>query len=178
MDSTKIISINGDSVYSLLTPLSKIIYESYLNVYKQLGIGHSEVIYQKALLIELNLKLSGVNGCSIDIERNLNVIYIDSIGNKHSVGTERIDLFIHNDILYNEGSIILELKAQPKHIQDKDIFQLKKYFRELKKENTPYGYGIVINFNQSYTTTDSHKYGDFVIVKDDSNNTSEESYDN
>ena len=158
---TKLINVNTEN-NSQLSQLLKIIYDAYSRVYTELGIGHSEAIYQKALLSELNLY-----GLSIDTERNLNVTYVDSQNHKHIVGTERIDLFIHNDTLYREGNIILELKAIPKTIQDKEIYQLKKYFRELSKEGTDYSCGIIINFNQSNTVANANsnsKHSDFVII--------------
>ena len=151
----------NDNTIDNHSELLKIIYNSFNLVYSNLGIGHSEAIYHKALLYELSL-----HHLSIDSERNLNVIYTDSRANNHIVGSERIDLFIHKNTLngINTDNIILELKAIPKSIGDKEIFQLKKYFRELKKENTTFEYGIIINFNQ---TCASKNDCNFVMIKED-----------
>lgn len=150
--------VNDDTCDSF-SPLIKFIYDSCKLVEKNLGIGHSESIYQKALLHELNIRQ-----LSVDSERNLNVIYKDSKGINHIVGSERIDLFIHNNPQHswNEGNVILELKAIPRSIGEKEIFQIKKYFRELSKENTNYSYGIIINFNQS---NNNKKEVHFLVVK-------------
>ena len=151
--------INDDTI-SDHSELIKIIYKSFKLVYSNLGIGHSESIYHKALLYELSL-----HHLSIDSERNLNVIYTDSKGNNHIVGSERIDLFIHKNTVngIDTDNIILELKAIPKSVGDKEIFQLKKYFRELKKEKTTFEYGIIINFNQ---TSVSKNDCNFMIIKE------------
>lgn len=150
--------VNDDNSNSF-SPLVNYIFNSCKLVENNLGIGHSESIYQKALLHELN-----IHQLSVDSERNLNVIYKDSKGINHIVGSERIDLFIHDNPQHalNEGNVILELKAIPRSIGEKEIFQIKKYFRELKKENTTYSYGIIINFNQSNT---NKKDTNFLIVK-------------
>ena len=83
--------INIDSVdFNLI----KLVFQSSQNVYRQLGAGHAESTYQKALMYELNLY-----NLSIDIERNINVCYIDTQGNKHYLTSERIDLYIYIRII-------------------------------------------------------------------------------
>ena len=144
MDSNTIENIIDHDGLNSLSPLSKVIFMAAQRVYSELGIGHSESIYQKGLLYELNHC-----NLSVDIERNIDVIYKDTKGYTRVLGSERIDLFIHNNKTFNEGNIILELKATPKCIVDKEIFQLKKYFRECKKNKIDYGYGIIINFPQA-----------------------------
>ena len=149
--------IVNDTNYTQYSNMIQVIYTSYKRVFDNLGIGHSEAIYHKALLHELN-----IYNLSIDSERNLNVIYKDSKGINHIVGSERIDLFIHNNNSnkLNEGNIILELKAIPKSISNKEIFQIKKYFRELTKEGVCYNYGIIINFNKTNNGKEN-----FIIIK-------------
>ena len=148
MESNTIDNIIDYEGINALSPLSKVIFMASQRVYSELGIGHSEAIYQKALMYELN-------HCdmSIDIERNIDVVYTDSKGNDRVLGSERIDLFIHNNVLFNEGNVILELKATPKCIGDKEIFQLKKYFRQCNKNKIYYSYGIIINFPQALIKT-------------------------
>jgi GxxExxY protein len=119
----------------------KLIYLSSQNIFEQLGPGHAESSYQKSLMYELNL-----HNLMVDIERHISVIYTDSQKNDHFLTSERIDLYIHKNKLYN-NNMILELKAVSKTIQEQEIVQIKKYLRELKK-TTDIKYGIVINFPQ------------------------------
>jgi len=131
--------------------LVKLIYLSSKRIYEQLGAGHAESIYQKSLLYELN-----VNNISVDMERHINVVYEDTKGNKHFLTSERIDLYIHKNRLL-DSDIILELKAVSKNIQEQEIVQIKKYIRELKKDNINIKFGIIINFPQptSKVTSDN-----------------------
>ena len=92
MESNSIQNIIDYEGINGLSPLSKVIFIASQRVYSTLGIGHSESIYQKALLYELNHC-----NLSIDIEKHLNVIYKDSKGYDRVLGSERIDLFIHNN---------------------------------------------------------------------------------
>ena len=107
-------------------------------VWKELGPGYNEVVYQKALNYELNTL-----GFLTDTERYVNVIYCDSKGFKHVVSTSRIDIFIHG-----EKNIILELKNISKKISECEALQVKRYFRELKKEGVHVEHGVLINFPQ------------------------------
>lgn len=127
----------------VLTRLQSLILNSANRVFKQLGRGYPETIYQKALFYELNQ-----HNLNIDIERNLNVVYTDTNGNNHILTSNRIDLFIHDNNIYKEGNIILELKATKKNIEDLEIIQIKKYFNEIRKENIEISYGMIINFSQ------------------------------
>jgi len=131
------------------TPLQELIITLSQRVYSSLGPGHNESIYQKALFYELyNFNIR------CDMERHIDVSYIDTQGNNHHLVSERIDIFIHkNDTLdYEElkdSNIILELKALTRTINRTEEVQVLKYFKELAKENTPVTYGMVINFPQA-----------------------------
>ena len=129
---------------SCITKLQGIIINSAMRVYQQLGKRYTENIYQKALFYELSL-----NNLNIDIERNVNVVYTDTSGCKHIISSNRIDLFIHKNNTYNEGNIILELKATKKKIDKTEINQIKKYFTEIKKEDIEVTYGLILNFSQN-----------------------------
>jgi len=141
--------------------MEQLIIDSAKRVYSELGPGHSETTYQKAMSHELQ-----IHNLKVDLERHLSVTYTDSIGNTHYLTSERIDIFIHNTNQENNGNIILELKATQKGIQEQEIVQIKKYFRQLKKENTSINYGILINFPQpnSKFTTETIEY---LVVKSD-----------
>lgn len=107
-------------------------------VWKELGAGYNEVVYQKALNYELNTL-----GFLTDTERYVNVVYCDSKGFKHVVSTSRIDIFIHG-----KKNMILELKNISKKIGECETLQVKRYFKELSKEGVKIELGILINFPQ------------------------------
>ena len=111
-------------------------------VFKNLGIGHTERIYHKALVYELNCL-----NYNIDTEMNIIVKYKDSQGKLHNLESVRIDIFIH------DLNIILELKAIHRKIQPQEIAQIKKYFNVLNKEqrSNKVDYGLIINFPQPST---------------------------
>jgi len=111
-------------------------------VFKSLGIGHTERIYHKALVYELNCL-----NYNIDTEMNIIVKYKDSQGKLHNLESVRIDIFIH------DLNIILELKAIHRKIQPQEIAQIKKYFNVLNKEqrSNKVDYGLIINFPQPST---------------------------
>ena len=113
------------------------IIESAKRVYKELGPGHNEKIYHKALAYELSCL-----GFILDSEMNIIVKYTDSKGFQHNLESERIDLFL------KQHNIILELKAIQKNIQGQEICQIKKYFNELNKLKILVSHGIIINFTQ------------------------------
>ena len=116
-----------------------LLIKSSQSIFDQLGSGHNEKIYHKALKYELDCL-----NIKSDIERHVNVNYIDSKGYEHVLESERIDMYIFK----NEYDIILELKAISGNLTSKEIEQIKKYFRELKKKKKKIKYGVIINFPQ------------------------------
>lgn len=125
-------------------PLFPVIESAANNVFKQLGPGHSEKIYHKALHSELVCQ-----GFNITSEYHVPIIYTDSKNQQHILESERIDIFIHNSDNYVElkdQNIILELKSISKPIQEQEKNQIRKYINQLKHINI--SYGIVINFPQ------------------------------
>jgi GxxExxY protein len=117
-----------------------IIINACKKVFQSLGVGHTERIYHKALVYELNCL-----NFNIDTEMNIIVKYEDSQGKIHNIESIRIDIFIH------DLNIILELKAIHRKIQPQEIAQIKKYLNVLNKENVNIDYGLIINFPQPYT---------------------------
>ena len=109
-------------------------------VFQSLGIGHTERIYHKAVVYELNCL-----NFNIDTEMNIVVKYEDSQGKIHNLESIRVDIFIH------DLNIIIELKAIHRKIQTQEIAQIKKYFNVLNKENVKVDYGLIINFPQPST---------------------------
>lgn len=94
-----------------------------MKVHSALGNGFQEVIYQRALAIELNI-------ARIAFERELEMpIYYNG---KH-IGTRRVDFFV-------DGKIILELKALTR-LEDVHLHQALNYLEIYKME-----IGLLINF--------------------------------
>lgn len=139
--------------------LNNIIKNAAVKVFSQLGPGHSEKIYHKALHSELVCI-----GFNITSEYHVPIIYVDSKNNKHILESERIDIFIHNNDNYNElknGNVILELKSISRNIQEPEKNQVMKYINRLKDINILYG--IVINFPQP-TNKEIKNDIEFVLV--------------
>ena len=109
--------------YSELT--SKIIGCS-MEVHKILGNGFQEVIYQRALAIEMNL-------AEIEFSREFEmpIFY-----RKERIGTRRVDFLV-------EGVISVELKAKTK-LEDVDLAQAINYLEAYNLE-----IGLLINFGEN-----------------------------
>ncbi len=96
-----------------------------LEVHKFLGNGFQEVIYQRALALELSNK-------GLDFRRELEVpIYYKEY--KEEIGTRRADFFV-------EGKILVELKAVIT-LEDVHLAQILNYLKAYKIE-----VGLLINF--------------------------------
>jgi GxxExxY protein len=96
------------------------------NVYKQLGFGFLESVYQRAMIIEL------VNqGIKVEPERPLKVYYDDQV-----VGEFFVDLYL-------DDRVIVELKSVQNLVKEHEV-QLVNYLSALKQE-----IGLLINFGPS-----------------------------
>lgn len=93
------------------------------NVFRTLGFGFLESIYQKALLIELEKA-----GLKAEVEKPLKVYY-----DGRAVGEFSIDILV-------EGEIILELKSVESLAKAHEV-QLVNYLKGLEKD-----IGLLINF--------------------------------
>lgn len=107
-------------------------------VYKELGIGHTETVYEKALEVELKLK-----GIEFSTQVVVPIYY-----KGHFIGYGRADIVINN-------KFVIELKSTPYRIGDKERAQITKYMEPLKINS-----GIVINFTQK-------EYGEIAIINVD-----------
>ena len=94
-------------------------------VYKTLGYGFLEKVYEKALLIELKLK-----GISTESQYPIDVFYKDE-----NVGDYRADILVEN-------KIIVEIKAEKKYNPSHEA-QLLNYLKA-----TGMRVGILINFGE------------------------------
>lgn len=121
------------------------IVERCHRIYQTLGIAHNECVYQKALVIELY----HMGALTVESEKNVPVFYTDSSGFQHTVGTERIDLFVR---FPNHRQYVIELKATAQAIRHTvEVPQLKKYQYALAQMNIPCTQLAVINFRQQVT---------------------------
>ena len=114
--------INEQYAYSELT--SKII-GCALEVHKTLGNGFQEVIYQRALEIEMNLA-----GIDAKREFEMPIYYRD-----YKVGTRRVDFLV-------TGTVSVELKAVTK-LEDVHFAQAINYLEAYNLE-----IGLLINFGE------------------------------
>lgn len=102
------------------------------DVFKSLGSGYSEEVYEKAM--EVGLRLEKI---PYENQRVLPIFY-----KNFAVGTSKPDLIVKDN---NGGEkIILELKATPTATGIKEEVQLQKYLQVLKMKK-----GIIINFPQT-----------------------------
>lgn len=94
-----------------------------MEVHRRLGNGFQEVIYQRALEIEMRLA-----GLAFAREMEMHIFYRD-----FEIGTRRVDFFV-------EGKIMVELKALIK-LEDGHLTEAMNYLEAYKME-----IGLLINF--------------------------------
>ncbi|MBD3281324.1 GxxExxY protein [Candidatus Uhrbacteria bacterium] len=96
-----------------------------MSVHRVLGNGFQEIVYQRALAVEMDLQ-----GLNFEREKELPLIY-----KNHQVGTRRVDFFV-------EGKIMVELKALTE-LEDVHLAQAFNYLEAYKME-----VGLLINFGR------------------------------
>ncbi|MBL0237917.1 MAG: GxxExxY protein [Saprospiraceae bacterium] len=94
-----------------------------MQVHRTLGNGFQEVIYQRAMDIEMRL-----GGLSFEREKEMDIYYRDE-----KIGKRRVDFFV-------EGTIMVELKALIK-LEDVHLAQAMNYCEAYNME-----IGLLINF--------------------------------
>lgn len=103
--------------------LTKKIIGCAMRVHSTLGNGFQEVIYQRALAIEME-----DDGLSFEREKEMPIFY-----HEEQIGTRRVDFFV-------EKQIMLELKAVI-HLEDAHLAQAINYLEAYNME-----IGLLINF--------------------------------
>ena len=103
--------------------ITKKIIGCAMKVHSVLGNGFQEVIYQRALAIEMNL-----SGIAFEREMDMPVNYRD-----YNIGSRRVDFFVENKVM-------VELKAIVK-LEDVHLAQAKNYLEAYNIET-----GLLINF--------------------------------
>lgn len=94
-----------------------------MKVHSVLGNGFQEIIYQRALAIEMTLA-----GLSFEAEKEMKIYY-----RGHQVGTRRSDFFV-------EEKIMIEIKAKS-NLDDVNLNQAMNYLEAYNME-----IGLLINF--------------------------------
>jgi GxxExxY protein len=107
----------------LYEDLTKRIIGCAIEVHKRLGNGFQEVIYQRALNIEMK-----TIGLEFSREMEMPIFY-----REQEIGTRRVDFFV-------EGKIMVELKAIIK-LEDVHLAQAMNYLEAYKME-----IGLLLNF--------------------------------
>lgn len=97
-----------------------------MEVHKHLGNGFQEVIYQRALSIEMSMQ-----GLQFSREHEMEIFY-----KEHNIGLRRVDFFV-------EGKIMVELKAIIQ-LEDVHLAQAINYLEAYKMD-----IGLLINFGNT-----------------------------
>jgi GxxExxY protein len=105
------------------TDITEKIIGCAMKVHRTLGNGFQEVIYQRALAIEMKNQ-----GVEFAREQEMTIFY-----DGHEIGTRRVDFFVENKIM-------VELKALTE-IEDVHMAQAINYLEAYKME-----VGLLINF--------------------------------
>lgn len=128
------------------------------SVAKQLGAGHSEVIYQKACGTLLQSQ-----GVRHHLEQHVPVTFTPPAAPEtvFHIGDERIDILMYDDSqnvhvaeLKAIGAKVSPMKPTPQSLLSASHVQLLKYLRLLEKNATYQGRlhtGYVVNFRQHVT---------------------------
>ena len=153
----------GDQESSIL-PIKgdlQLLFTLAQGVFQQLGPGHTENIYHKALELELRLY-----GLIYESEKRVLITYQSpqKPGNLFTLGEERIDLFLV------EPQLIIELKATSTEPRQPELAQIIKYYRELVKVASPEEedklatMGVIINFPQPGPNKKARQEIDFALI--------------
>lgn len=96
-----------------------------IEVHKRLGCGFQEVIYQRALSIEMNKA-----GLNFERELEMPIYY-----GEHDIGTRRVDFVVED--------VMVEIKAI-RELEDLQLAQALNYLRVYKLKR-----GLLLNFGNS-----------------------------
>jgi GxxExxY protein len=105
------------------------IIKAFYNVYNELGYGFLEKVYERAMLIELDIL-----GCTAQNQIPIIVFY-----KGHNVGDYCADIFA-------EKKVIVEIKTNSNGIAEENEAQLVNYLRGTEAE-----VGIILNFGKEAT---------------------------
>jgi GxxExxY protein len=130
--------------------MDQIIIECAAAVYAELGTGHSEIVYHKAMEVELRSR-------SIRYESKVVLpIYYRFL----TVGYSEADLIVYESEQDVSG-IVVELKAVTYAPREAERAQLRSY---LRARHIPDAEGLLINFRQPTATTPSPETPDVSLI--------------
>jgi len=112
----------------------KEISDAATNVYDSLGSGHTEIIYHRAMEVELRSR-----GLHIETKVPLPIYYRNFI-----IGYQEADLIVYKHI-QDDCGIIVELKSVAYAPRDTERNQIASYLRTRGYNNA---HGVLINFRQ------------------------------
>jgi len=112
--------------------------DSASEIYRILGAGYSETVYEEAMAVEFRARK-----IPYEVERNTEIFYKDV-----KVGLHRLDFIL-------DGKLVLELKAWAS-ITSSHVGQTTAYLKTLKLHH-----GILVNF--PYPEKDSPDFKDLVL---------------
>jgi GxxExxY protein len=137
-------------------------------IYKQLGPGHPEVVYRKALQVEMQNM-----GIKYEPERPVAIKYTSMDGTVYNVGVCFIDLYDKtNKIIIETKAVLTGPEKTLYNVGTKSITttihkhldQIYKYDNELMKEGIVSSLGMLINFPQS-STNEAPDETDVVVLE-------------
>jgi len=108
---------------SEISQLINVVKESSCDIYKGLGAGYNESIYEEDMALEFRARK-----INYDVEKNTEIFYKGV-----KVGVHRLDFIVEN-------KLVVELKAQSA-IYPSHVWQTRSYLKTLELNN-----GILINF--------------------------------
>lgn len=123
-------------------------------LFNQLGRGHTECVYHKALIAELQ-------ACPlvqrVEFEKQVPITYTDSYnGHTYTVGSCRVDI-LYVDVV-TEETVLVELKVATSNVGSGAYHQTAKYIRLLKDLDVRVDRAYLINFKQSCSDTEELEF--------------------
>jgi GxxExxY protein len=126
-----------------MLPYTSEIREICLFISQQLGVGHSEKVYQEALAVELRLR-----GYTVELERVVPIMFTTSQRDADvCVGYARLDLLVSKP---NSPHLVIELKAAASLSAASLRAQVQVYLKALRSQY-PDITGIGVQFMQPGT---------------------------
>ena len=125
-----------------MLPFTDEIREICLYISQQLGVGHSEKVYQEALAVELRAR-----DYTVEVERVVPIMYLLANGADVCVGYARLDLLVSRP---NFPHLVIELKAAASLSAASLRAQVQVYLKALRSQY-PGITGIGVQFMQPGT---------------------------
>jgi len=113
-------------------------------VFQTLGPGHSECVYQKALITELH---ESPDYREVEIEKHVPILY--ECNHTYTLGSCRIDILCYD--VANKRRVLIELKVLTGPVSYTVHQQVAKYVRLLEATGVHVDEAYVVNFKQSNT---------------------------